>query len=47
MNFNCNFKMILARDPGPYDDPFGPVMLAVMLICALTINFFMNLLVGQ
>jgi SPX domain protein involved in polyphosphate accumulation/uncharacterized membrane protein YidH (DUF202 family) len=41
--FQWRRKKIQERDPGPYDDGFGPVVLASTLTVCLTINFFLNL----
>jgi uncharacterized membrane protein YidH (DUF202 family) len=41
--FQWRRKKIQERDPGPYDDGFGPVLLAGMLIVTLTINFFLQI----
>ena len=41
--FQWRRKKISERDPGPYDDGFGPVLLAGMLTICLTINFCLNL----
>jgi len=35
--------MIRRKDPGPYEDRIGPVMLATMLGLAITINFAVKL----
>ena len=35
--------MIRRKDPGPYDDKFGPVALACMLGISILINFFVKL----
>ena len=35
--------MIRRKDPGPYDDKFGPVVLACMLGISILINFFVKL----
>jgi hypothetical protein len=32
-------KMIRATAPGPYEDVIGPCILAVVLICAIIIQF--------
>lgn len=36
-------SMIRRRDPGPYEDRIGPIVLAVLLGVAIVINFFLKL----
>lgn len=35
--------MIKRKDPGPYDDTFGPTFLASILAIAIAVNFFVKL----
>jgi uncharacterized membrane protein YidH (DUF202 family) len=36
-------RMIRRKDPGPYDDDVGPIVLAWMLAIAIIMNFFIKL----
>ena len=36
-------SMIRHRDPGPYEDKVGPIVLATMLIVAIMVNFAIKL----
>lgn len=36
-------SMIRQRDPGPYEDKVGPIVLTTMLIVAITVNFVIKL----
>lgn len=36
-------NMIRRKDPGPYEDKFGPIALAALLGLSVTINFFVKL----
>lgn len=35
-------SLIRRKMPGPYEDKFGPIVLAVLLGSAITINFFVK-----
>ena len=35
--------MIRRKDPGPYDDKVGPIVLGCMLGCSILVNFFVKL----
>ena len=35
--------MIRRRDPGPYEDKFGPVALTVLLVLSILVNFLLKL----
>ena len=41
--FRWRRKKIQERDPGPYDDGFGPVLLAGLLMFTLTVNFCLQI----
>lgn len=32
-------SMIRRRDPGPYEDRFGPVALTILLVISIVVNF--------
>jgi hypothetical protein len=36
-------RMLLRRDPGPYDDMTGPIALSIILAIAIIVNFFAKL----
>ncbi|KAJ1548271.1 vacuolar transporter chaperone [Nowakowskiella sp. JEL0078] len=36
-------KMIRARDPGPYDNTTGPIVLVIILMIAIVMNVFLKL----
>uniref|UniRef100_A0A7S2P5P1 DUF202 domain-containing protein n=1 Tax=Leptocylindrus danicus TaxID=163516 RepID=A0A7S2P5P1_9STRA len=36
-------KMIKRREPGPYEDLWGPTVLALMLMMSITVSFFVKL----
>lgn len=45
--FYWRAEKIRLRDGGPYDDRFGPKVLAIVLVLALTSNFVVNLAILQ
>ena len=36
-------RMLRAKDPGPYDDKMGPIVLCSMLALSIVINFFVKM----
>ena len=44
VTFLWRSNMMRNRDSARWDDPFGPVLLTVLLIIALTIQFFMKVM---
>ena len=36
-------RMLRAKDPGPYDDKVGPIVLCSMLALSIVINFFVKM----
>ena len=36
-------SMIRRRDPGPYEDKYGPIILGVLLAVSIIVNFIVKL----
>ena len=36
-------RMIRRKDPGPYEDRTGPIILSILLACSVVVNFLMKL----